>query len=359
MKPSLHFQFGSGLMGWVVTAIALAFEIISLKAAPSDISDVVGVHEMQLSSGPNFISAPLHKQPFFRGSVSAVAGTTVSIGGSPGWTVNQFGPLDSHTQFVLILRHDASATPGNEGDWWPITANAAATLSVNARGDDLTTLLVAGDDIEVRHLVSLKDLFGTGPSVLLNKDSDGSANPNDEDVIYFVSGTSFSSEAFYHDGSLAPAGYYVDGDGPFDGSTLTIGPDEPLMVFRKRGSAALNTLLAGNVQSTSLTHYLKTGPNPVGTGFPVDSPIGSSGLLESGWLQDSNGSPSPAEEDVLYTVSGSSFMDEVFYHDGSLVAPGWYANGTADDSFPLASGHGLILFVKNPTGLQWREAVPF
>jgi hypothetical protein len=232
-------------------------------------------------------------------------------------------------------------------------------ITVNRRGEDLTTLLADGDEIDIRRLTNLKDLFGTGTSLILNKDSNGSASPNDEDVIYLIFGTSFSSEIYYHDGTLAPEGYYVDGFGPFDGSTITIGPDEPIMLFRKSGSPAKNVLLAGNVHSTRLTHYLKPGPNPVATGFPVDAPVGSTGLLEAGWLADSDGSANPADEDVLYTVAGSSFMDEVFYHDGSIVAPGWYANGSADDNFPLASGRGLILFVKNPTGLQWRETVPF
>ena len=80
---------------------------------------------------------------------------------------------------------------------------------------------------------------------------------------------------------------------------------------------------------------------------------------EAGWKADANGSPSPAEEDVLYTVLGTSFSDEVFWHDGSLVSPGWYVNGVADDNFPLGSARGLVLYVQNPAGLRWSQPVPF
>jgi uncharacterized protein (TIGR02597 family) len=359
MKRSGKSRYGGSLVVWPFAAIALVFGMISLGAAPADISDVAGVHKLALSAGPNFIAAPLHHAPSFRGAVSSATVGTISVAGNPGWSPNQFGPQDGSAQFIALLRKDASASPGNEGEWWPVTANTANSFSVDTRSADLTTIVANGDEIEIRRLTNLKDLFGTGATLILNKDSNGSASPNDEDVLYLVSGTSFSSEIFYHDGSVVLEGYYVDGEGPFDGSTITIGPDEPIMLFRKSGSPAKNVLLAGNVQSTRLTHYLKTGPNPVATAFPVDAPIASTGLLEAGWLADSDGSANPADEDVLYTVTGSSFVDEVFYHDGSLVEPGWYANGSANGNFPLASGAGLILFVKNPAGISWRESVPF
>ncbi len=131
------------------------------------------------------------------------------------------------------------------------------------------------------------------------------------------------------------------------------------MVMRKSGTPDLTLIAAGHVQSTRLTHYLQPGPNPVATGFAIDSPIGASGLTEAGWKADSDGSPSTADEDLLYTVAGSSFAEVVFLHDGSLAPAGWYANGSPAETFPLQSGKGLIVFVQNPAGLRWRQNVPF
>lgn len=312
-----------------------------------------------LVAGPNFLSSPFHQAPSFRGTVGSVAQASISVLGNPGWAADGFGPRDGFSQYILVLRTDGSSNPGNQGDWWWITGNSDSILLVDSRGDDLSNLLGAGDEIEVRRLNSLADLFGTGPSLFLTMDSDGSPDPSGEDVIYFVSGTSFYREVFYHDGSLVPAGYYVDGNGPFDGSTLTLNPDEPIMLFRKLGTPHTPLVFSGAPQITRLTHYLKPGPNAVATGFAMDAPIGSSGLLEAGWRFDADGSASSLDEDILYTVHGTSFMDEVFYHDGSLVPAGWYANGAADGTFPLPAGRGFVIFVSNPTGLRWRQWVPF
>ncbi len=330
-----------------------------LRAAPIDVSTVVGVHKLTLSAGPNFLSAPLHRAPAHRGAVAGVSTATITFSGSPGWTADQFGPHDGHSQYIALLRNDASANPGNQGDWWPVTGNAANSVTVDVSAEDLPALVGSGDEIEIRRLTSLRDLFGTGASLRLNKDSDGSASSVDEDVIYFVSGTSFSSEVFYHDGSLAPEGFYRDGAGPLDGSTLTVGPDEAIMVMRKTGSAPMDVYSAGHVQDTRLTHYLAPGATPVGTGFPVDSAVGLSGLVACGWKADSDGSANAADDDLLYSVLGSAFSDEVFLHDGSLAPYGWYANGTANDAFALGSAKGFVAFVQNPAGLRWRQPVPF
>jgi hypothetical protein len=226
-------------------------------------------------------------------------------------------------------------------------------VSVAPGADNLANLLGANDEIEIRRRNSLKDLFGTGAAVSLNKDDDGSASSVDEDVIYLVQGTSFASEIIYHDGSLAQDGYYVDGVGPFDGSTLTLAPDEPIMLMRKAGSPSLPLPVVGYAQTLRLTHYLSSGANPIGTGFSIPSPIGLSDLLESGSTADSDGSANPADDDLLYSVSGSSFSDEILYHDGSLALQGWYANGVESDSFSLDPGRGFILFVDAPK--KWSE----
>lgn len=342
-----------------VVMVAVLLASGPLRAASSDISDVAGIHKITLLAGPNFFSAPLHRARSFQGVIDTVATGSITLSDNPGWTANQFGPSDGFSQYAAILRKDASATPGNVGDWWPVAGNTADTLSLNTGGEDLTAILAGGDEIELRRLVSLKDLFGSGASLRLNTDSDGSASAQDEDVIYFVNGTSFSSEIFYHNGAIVDEGFYVDGNGPLDGSTITLAPDEPIMLFRKTGSPALNLLSAGHVQAFPLTHYLQPGPNPVATGFPLDVPIGTSGLVQAGWKADVDGSASVQDEDLLYTVQGTSFADEVFLHDGSLAPPGWYANGSADEYFPLDSAQGFVIFVQNSAGLRWRQPAPF
>jgi hypothetical protein len=262
------------------------------------------------------------------------------------------------TQYVVVLTKDASVSPGKAGDWFGVVSNTDGTLTLlPAATETPAGSLAAGDEIEIRKLNSLKDFFGSGASVVLNKDNDLDPSLSTEDIIRFMDGTSFGAEVFYHDGSAGAGseGYYVNGDQDVDGSKITVGPDECLMVFRQTGST--NAVTLGNVQSTPLSHYLVAGANPVGTGFPVNAGIGASGLFAPGWVADNDLDPSASTENIVRRVEGTSFTDEIFYHDGSLDAAGWYINGSLDNAFGLPSAGGLMMFIQAP--LTWRQTVPF
>ncbi|MEK7685649.1 MAG: TIGR02597 family protein, partial [Verrucomicrobiota bacterium] len=253
-----------------------------IKGGPNGevVTDPAGFYGVGLNAGPNAISVPLHNFATARGLVDSVSGSTVTVTGSPGWAANAFAAKDGFSQYILLVRKDASASPGIEGDWWTIASNTGNTLTLNAGTDVLSNLLGSGDQIEVRRLTSMKDLFGTGTTLVLNRDSNGNAAAGDSsqaDVIRFISGTSFGQPIFYHDGTLLPAGYYAQGGnvGPLDGSTITVLPGQGFMVFRKTGSSATTVLVNGQVQVSRLTQYLKVGPNVIGSPFAGAAPIGT------------------------------------------------------------------------------------
>ncbi|MBI4325893.1 MAG: formylglycine-generating enzyme family protein, partial [Chloroflexi bacterium] len=215
----------------------------------------------------------------------------------------------------------------------------------------------------------MKDLFGTGTTLILNKDSNGNAASGDSsqaDVIRFISGTSFRAPIFYHDGTLLPAGYYVEGGnvGPLDGSTITVLPGQGFMVFRKSGSGATTVLVNGQVQVSRLTQYLKVGPEVIGSPFASAAPIGTSGLLESGWVSDRDGSAAAGDwskASLFRLISGTSFEASVFQHDGSILSPaGWYdANGVLNNNYPLQPGSAYIFSITPTNAVRWRQAVPY
>jgi uncharacterized protein (TIGR02597 family) len=325
---------------------------------PEVTTQPVGLIQIPINSGANFISTPLHRIHTFRGVVASVTADSFSFTANPGWTANQFSPEDNRIQFIALVRKSGSAGLTHEGDWWPVLGNDANSLVLDNRSEDLGASLVAGDHVELRGLTSLQDLFGSGANLTLNKDSNGFASVAEEDIIRFLTGTGFSSEVFYHDGTLAPEGFYVNGDGPFDGSTLTLWPDQAFMVFRKSGSPPLSVKVVGQVQTTRLTHYLEPAANALGTGFAVAAAVGASQLLESGWLSDANGFRSTAEEDLIRTVVGTGFEKEIFHHDGSLADAGWYVNGLPDNDFALQPGKGYFIFLKGPGGMRWPQPVP-
>ena len=107
------------------------FTIASVQAQSNVVSDPVGFYKVAINPGANFIAAPLQKVHAYRGTVASVSANTVTLNGNPNFTVNQFGPLDGFSQYILIVRNDNSANPGIQGDWWNVTANAAGTVTLD------------------------------------------------------------------------------------------------------------------------------------------------------------------------------------------------------------------------------------
>jgi hypothetical protein len=183
----------------------------------------------------------------------------------------------------------------------------------------------------------------------------------EEDVIRFVAGASFGSEVFYHIGGTEPSGYYLNGSlfGTGDGSTLTLLPDQPLVIFHKTGAPSLELLLTGSVIGTTFSHYLLPGPNAVGVVYPVPGLLESSRLKESGWRSDINFDVLTTEEDVLRVVKGTSFAEEIFHYAGVEDIPGWYVNGVRSTEYSFEPTTGLMFFIHGDAMLRWRQNVGF
>ena len=349
--------------GWVPLGLVCWMVVggVPAQAASNAVPEVAGYCSMTLAGGPNFISVPLHRRAAYRGLMQSATANTVSFGGATGWQNDQLAPREGLTQFILVVKRDVSTSPGIEGDWWPIIGNSSNAVSLDPRSDNLATHLGSGDELEIRRLTSIKDVFGYGTNCVLNKDADFDITAGEEDVIRMVAGSSITDVIFYHDGSLALEGYYLNGFlvGFGDGSTLTLEPNQPLMLFRKTGSASVTFPLAGMVQTTRLTHYLASGANAVGAVFPVPAPIATSNLKESGWASDLNFDLLTAEEGIIRAVVGTSFGEEVFHYAGIASTNGWYAHGALNEAWGFQPMRGWLLFVSGPAPLVWRQTVPF
>lgn len=147
-----------GLVCW------LAASGVPALASSNAIPEVAGLCNRTLVSGPNFLSAPLQRRTAYRGWMQSATANTVSFGGVTGWQDNQFSPRDGMTQFILVVKKDVSASPGIEGDWWPITGNTSNSVSLDPRLDDLVAHLGAGDELEIRRLTRSGTCSATGPT---------------------------------------------------------------------------------------------------------------------------------------------------------------------------------------------------
>ena len=323
-------------------------------------SDVVGTYQVPLQAGANFISIPFQPSADFRGELESATVDTITFVGTPEWAVNEFAFRENRPQYILRVTKAASAGSQIEGDWWYIRSNTATTVTLDPSADDLQQHLSVGDTLAVQRLTSIKDLFGSKSTCTLNPDQNLDVLTLEEDVVRTLEGTSFADEIFYHDGSLASAGYYLNGvlAGDGDGSTITFNPDQPLMLFRKSGAPAASLTLCGHVQRTALTHYLTPGANPMATVFPVEAPLSTGGLKESGWTSDTNFDVLRSEEDIIRSVVGTSLADEVFHYSGGDAPQGWYANGTRKNDYALQPARGYIFFIQGPETRIWRQPSP-
>lgn len=333
----------------------------SASAAGKVVSDPVTASEWTSVPGPNLLSAPAHETPAFSGEVTGVAASVVTVDGAiPAGSLDafDFGSGVVKAQYVLIVRHDKTGDgPGTQGDWWPVAANTATDITVDTSGKSgaIGTRVEVGDIVEVYELISLKDLFKAGPDLIITPDS---TFTGDGDSFSILDGLSFTGSIIYHDGSALPEAYYLDFFLSLgDGDKYTFLPDEPFYFNRDVGGS-IDVTLEGVLQAYKLTHYITPGTTAVSTGYAVDSPVGESGLVESGFVADVDFT---GGGDSIDTASGLSFVNNLIYHDGdalpSGLPTGWYVDFfSQNDAFPLASGTGFFL---NAAGtFEWRQAPP-
>ncbi|MDX1953121.1 MAG: hypothetical protein SFY81_13150, partial [Verrucomicrobiota bacterium] len=171
MKSKL--QQTAKIAGLVVAAIALCY---AEDAQANVVSDPVTASKLTVNPGANFISAPGHKTPLFTGSVTAVSGDVVTIGGT--LTAGALNKVDldgfgtfAH-QYTLVIRHDRSADgAGTQGDWFTVESNTATTVTVTPDGFGATsTRIAAGDIVEIYKMTSLNDVFGAGATLKIAAD---------------------------------------------------------------------------------------------------------------------------------------------------------------------------------------------
>lgn len=248
----------------------------------------LGYLRQKVIPGWNYIGMPFHPPPSFRGPVKAVSPDAVTVHGWP-LPPNHFNLVNGAYQYILV-----NTSPLADGQWWPIHYNSAHTIYVVTRGKNLQSLLQAGDQIEVRRMASLQDVFGPFQDghYLLRPNDDPFQTVDGVDLIRFVYQGLVSPHFFYHSGNWGPAGYYryfsaqvTDGMyGPLDRSWLTFFPGQAFELYTEQTDLFLHFF--GMVQTSPFMHYLSQGYNLVSSIYPVGLTLAESGLAESGWELD-------------------------------------------------------------------------
>jgi uncharacterized protein (TIGR02597 family) len=354
--------------GALVAAVSW-FSSQALHAQPAAVSKPAGVHKVTFTSGATFFSTPLHGETVFTGTITARTANTVTFAANPNWPANTFAQVTTLQgtpispaipQFVLMVQTDSAATPGVQGDWWLVASASGNTVTVNTLGQNLSSLVAVGSTLEIRRLVSIRDLFGSGVTMPLTRDSNFDLLAAEDDFVRSLAGTGFNNEFFYHDGSVDQEGWYYNGNFAGDGSLLRFAPTDALMLFRRTGAPSLTVCFKGQVQTRRLSSYLVPGANPTGAVFPINAPIGGSNLKDSGWISDVNFDILASEDDFGRAVVGTSFGIDFFHYAGPDDVNGWYVGGNLNNNFPIEPTRGYMLFRRPGAGtLIWRQNVPF
>ncbi len=317
------------------------------------------------ASAPSFradVTPEFRGQIVRRAAASTVGTDAIGLQGIT-WQAGELAPRDGFPTHIAQIVEGPSGS--GVGEWWPIASHTTSTLTLSTAGQNLTTKVFAGTVFEIVRLTTIADVFGSASS------TDRRLNAGDT-VSVFGDARSFSWTLTFGTNSTGVVGYFVTRGstrtGPFNGSTLTLLPAQPLNYSRTAGTA-IQLFTAGRVQTAPLAHYPPSGVSYIGSGFPQSFVISASSLRQSGFIADTDFSLSATRDDFLILpVTSSSgtvfagFSQYVFFHAGTPTRPiGWYslAGTTAETrTLPLGAAARLSL-VQRSRPFVWLESAPW
>jgi uncharacterized protein (TIGR02597 family) len=324
------------------------------------------------------VSLSFHRDAAFTGEIASVAGSVITVSGSPGWTNQQFvyaSPSQRETYYVLI------GGGVREGKYYAITANTANTLTVSAGGDDLS-VLTADTPFEIVPFWTLGKAFPNGEGVhvstshILRKSlllmfrqatlNSVGVNQIPEDIFYFYGGS-------------GTRGWRKAGAG-----INTLQDDVPLepnvyFVIRHNELTATSFFNIGTVgtHSPALLPLVRTqvGQNQdnfIGIPTSVPMTLAQSDLVQSGaFLGSAN---HVQREDLLLVFDETLEVKNkiptkiYYYYTGSAGAgPGWRLAGAGinnkfDDDLVFKPGSGYVIRKKGQVSsgvLFWPVEPPY
>lgn len=262
----------------------------------------------------------------------------IALGGTPGLTVNQFVyvAVTQPKRYYVFLKSGTRA-----GMYYSVVSNAAASLTVDTAGDDLSTAINSTTTLEVIPYDTLGSIFPGGVGV--NPSPSHSAASRQSEVLIPDLSTAgkdlaFPQSYYYYSGTAGPgAGWRKAG---FVG---TLANDDVLLpdtFFAVRHNVATSTSLTftGTVQMARLATPLGTlgvtdQDNAVALPFATEMTLAQLKLYESGAFVGSS------------SHSAGTRQDEVLVWDNSVIGK----NKAATTSYYYYTGTAGL-------GAGWRKA---
>lgn len=283
--------------------VLLTLGVAVLDARAEAASDPAGFDKVDLlGNSDTIVSIPFSRPEAAFALVESVAGSNVTVKGSPGWVPNQFvyaGVTQPNTYYMRLL------SGAKEGSYYPILANGTNDLTINLSSDDLSTV-TNGTRLAVVSYWTLATAFPGGKGVIA---SASGFTRKTEVLIPDVNGVgiNLSPVATYYflTNATFTNGIWVQvGAGTTNQNDDVLLPDNYFIV---RHNTASNTVFTahGSVPVSKLTVPLSTETSTKQDNFialtrPVTNTLDESGLVQSGAFLASAGAFNRSDELLVF-----------------------------------------------------------
>ena len=303
----------------------------------------------------------------------------IALGGTPALTVNQFVyvAVTQPKRYYVFLK-----TGTRTGMYYTVVSNAAASLTADTAGDDLSTAIDSTTTLEVIPYDTLGSIFPGGAGVNPSSSHAGASRQSEiliPDHTTAGKNLAFGESYYYYSGvaGVGP-GWRKAGFAAVLANDAILLPDN---LFAVRHNVALATTLTftGTVQMAQLTTPINTiagstdQDNAVALPFATELTLGQLKLYESGaFVGSSSHAGASRQDEVLVwdnSVSGKNKAADAsyYYFTGATgVGPGWrkagFAGTIADNDIVIGPNKGIVIRKKS-TGsamtLLWTVKPPY
>ena len=299
-----------------------------------------------LANSDTRVSVPLARASVYQDAVASVAGTVLTVTGTPGWTTNQFvQSLPSQPDSYYVQFKTGSAA----GHFYTVTANAAATLTVDWNGG--TPGVTAGDEFELIPYWTLDTLFPASDAGVSFTASPSAASHNTELLFPDVTSTGINLPAsatyYFFNGAWRKVG---EADTTSFDSTALV-PDT--YVIQRNGSAASQLTIVGSVVTGPLAVMVAAQggsakqDNPVALRFAGTVTLAQSNLVGSGAFQASTSALLRKDELLVYDNAAAGINKPAaatyYFFNGAWRKVGSASSVDFGSTAVFAPGTGVLL----------------
>jgi Verrucomicrobium spinosum paralogous family TIGR02597 len=317
-------MFYRPLFSRLPAALALSLGIALFAAsgnAQTVVTDPVGFTSTScLSNSDTLVSIPFTRPQAFVGAAASVAGGTITVSGSPGWTTNQFvyAPGTQPNHYYALIGAASTSNP-KEGHTYTITANTANTVTVDVTSDSLTGIPTNAQVVIIPYwtLATVYPATNAGVSFTATTQTRTFQTqlliPN-----YNATGINPSAAAIYFFSNNVNGdtnngiGWRIVGDNMTDHGDDVLIPDGYFIVRNLNNAPTLPLTAVGGVLTKKLavpelTNAASGRDNSVSMVRPVNVALNVTGL-------------NPADNSFVATTQTRTLQDQLFVFDNTTVA---------------------------------------